>query len=399
MSWLENIENIPFRITTGDGQVFNPLWISSEKKQEFNFSKYEFINLEKSLIDRRLPKSINYPLEFFFEGDDNLEQSMSFQESAKDRRAWTINHPFYGVIFGQPVSISVSDKKYNTSKFTVDFWETISEEPLRTLSVAENEISEKVLQLQILANENYANNVNITSEDISSLRQTLSATRTSIALLNRELENQIRNASSVIDSNIDNPLEFIRGFQDLVFTPIQIESEFNQKLNSVRSIFNSLLKDDFSRNDKVFFESQASSLIASFSSEIITNTSFTTRREVENASNELISFLDDFVEVIDNEQVAVFDREEAWAPNAELLRSVFDIVFFVTENLFSVAFESKQERIVEVEKDTNLIVLAHKFMGGLDVDDEKINTFRNINNIKNDELLLIKKGRRIIYYV
>ena len=47
--------------------------------------------------------------------------------------------------------------------------------------------------------------------------------------------------------------------------------------------------------------------------------------------------------------------------------------------------------------DTNLIVLTHKYFG-LDADDKNILAFKETNNIKNNELFKIPKGRVIKYY-
>ena len=67
-------------------------------------------------------------------------------------------------------------------------------------------------------------------------------------------------------------------------------------------------------------------------------------------------------------------------------------------SLYDLAFDAKQEREVVLDKDSNLIILTHKYMG-LDENDENINTFRKINNIKNKSLFIIRKGRKIKYYI
>ena len=59
-------------------------------------------------------------------------------------------------------------------------------------------------------------------------------------------------------------------------------------------------------------------------------------------------------------------------------------------------FGAKKEYIVVVPKDTNVILLTHRYLG-LDADDKNIDTFVKTNNIHFNELFSIKKGRMIKY--
>jgi len=62
MSWKSKLDNIKFSIKTGDGKEYFPLWKSTEKTKEYNTSSYDFIDVEKSLVERKKPKSSKYPL-------------------------------------------------------------------------------------------------------------------------------------------------------------------------------------------------------------------------------------------------------------------------------------------------------------------------------------------------
>ena len=102
MSWQERL-NTEFTITTGDGKTFYPDWKVAEKNIEFNSTKYDFINVAGSLVVRKEPQGANYPLVFYFQGENCIDIANEFEESARDKRIWTIEHPFYGVIEGQPI--------------------------------------------------------------------------------------------------------------------------------------------------------------------------------------------------------------------------------------------------------------------------------------------------------
>jgi hypothetical protein len=67
-------------------------------------------------------------------------------------------------------------------------------------------------------------------------------------------------------------------------------------------------------------------------------------------------------------------------------------------NLYSIAFAAKQEREYVLDKDSNPILLTHKFYG-LDKNDVNLEKFISTNDIGLTEILNIRKGRKIVYYV
>jgi len=103
------------------------------------------------------------------------------------------------------------------------------------------------------------------------------------------------------------------------------------------------------------------------------------------------------LKALDDQQVSRYEIEKTWNPDVNLQIQLNDLVVDTIGSLQSLAFEAKQERIIYTDKNTNLILLTHQYVG-LDADDENIQRFREINNIKNEELFTIKKGRKIKYY-
>ena len=125
MSWEYNLK-VPFRITTGDGQIFDVKWRGAEKEREFNTSQFEFINVYGSLVDRKKPQGAKINLIFSFDGFDHILQSDMFETACEDPRQWEVQHPIYGVLKGQPLSIKRDDTSLNITEITVAFMESIS---------------------------------------------------------------------------------------------------------------------------------------------------------------------------------------------------------------------------------------------------------------------------------
>lgn len=110
-----------------------------------------------------------------------------------------------------------------------------------------------------------------------------------------------------------------------------------------------------------------------------------------------MSIYDNYLKAVDNSITSIYEINDKYQPYAILQNELYNLVMYTVSNLYSLAFEAQQERVVVVEKDSNIVLLCHRYFGI--VNDENLETFRTINNIKLNENFKIKKGRLIKYYV
>ena len=173
MTWEERITNIKFSIVTGDGQTYYPFYKGGELEKEYNTSSFEFISVYGTLVDRKKPKSRKLPLVFWFQGADNIEQADRFEISADDPRPWTIVHPFYGTIKGQPISIKRDDSSLNLTEITVPFWESIDADyPVSNFSVKDN-TRDRHDAVYSASATSAVTNVDFAAEDVSKQAQSI----------------------------------------------------------------------------------------------------------------------------------------------------------------------------------------------------------------------------------
>ncbi|WP_036384083.1 hypothetical protein [Muricauda sp. MAR_2010_75] len=405
MSWENRLNNIKFKITTGDGKTFTPLWVNGETSVEFSTKKYEFINVPGSMIERKKRKANQYPLVFYFQGEDNIDVSESFMESANDSRPWQVNHPFYGLITGQPTAIQRVDDSYNVTKISVDFWETITEDyPNETVS-PKDIISAKSDSVNILATSNYTAGARPTSADISPIKDNSKKTASKFSPYIPSdqyipYNNALSTAVKAVDNIVVDAETVMSSNQELLLIPSTFEIPVPTRLKALLQVYQELKSVITGKNGKFYFESQAATLITSIATATVNPLAddYITKGQVQESSSSLVETYNDYLLELDNAQVDQYDVDNSWSPNPELQQSLYELVMDTVGNLYNLAFGAKQERIVEVETDTNLIILAHRYMGGLDIDDKKLETFRTINNIRNNELFQIKKGRQIKYF-
>lgn len=405
MSWEEKLEFSPFLIRTGDGKRYKPKWKTGETSVEFNTSIFNFIDVPGSLVERKQPKANKYPLTFWFDGADNVDNTQAFMDSANDNRIWEIDHPFYGKVKGHPVSITRNDVNLNITEITVEFWESIDVDyPNANFSVKDNSL---VKRDNIVASSGraYATSNVLSSADIVKNKESITATSSVVSKLAdaetaSTFQNDYADAMKAMDNLLPSPLNAIFKAQTILLTPSGVNVPVLERLKAYIASFERLGKVVYTLADKYFFQTQGATTVASYANASVNpiEGDYETIRDVETASAGLLTMYNEYIKVLDEQSVSIYDTENTFQPDATVQKDLYDLVMYTVGNLFNLGFDSQQERIVYTDKDTNLILLAHKYFG-LDVDDENLERFRLINNIRLDELLKIKKGRKIIYYV
>lgn len=405
MSWKNRIDNTKFSIKTGDGKEFFPLWKSGEKSLEFNTSSFDFIDVEKSLIERKKPKSSKYPLTFWFQGDDNVDKAEAFERSAKDNRYWTVTHPFYGTIKGQPLSITRNNNELNITEITVDFWETIIFDfPKSNLSIQDNTLVKKEKVFSVSAEVFSAKDV-FEAKDINALKGKIGKIAKGLEGLQNDLtfpdfQNKISKALKASDALINNSLDAISFTQDLLNLPGEIVSSVKDRIGAYVSVFNSIVGVLDSVPNKLFFQTMGASVISTMCNESVKfdfETDYLTVTEVEETVSKLLEVIEVYNRLMDDSYVSNTGSSIPFSPSYDVQFAIQDIVNLTVASLYETAFDAQQERIVYLDKDSNLILLTHKYMGL--ASDENIIRFRELNGIKLRELFKVKKGRKIKYYV
>lgn len=407
MTWIDRSENNQFSIKTGDGKVFFPLWRSGGKSREYNNSIFEFIDVEGSKVDRKKARSAKYTLVFWFSGLDNIEQSEQFELSANDPRSWEVNHPFYGVLSGQPVSLERNDSNYNTTEITVEFWESINSKYPRKTVAPLDQAKQKTDDFRNQSSSAYASKVDPKPADQSTIREStiVMSTRTDSLLddINYSEYQLIKSqAFQSIDELITDPASCIQDINKLLLEPSEFQKSIQQRLDYLKELYQDALDvlNVSTPSNKSYFEAIAGAIISSICLAVLTpiEGDYISRSDVENVFSELIRLYEDYLLTLDSLQVNIEDVSNAFSPSYLGQFTLNSLVNETIFNLFEIAFESKQERIILLEKDTNVILLTHKYIG-LDLEDKNIDLFREMNGIKNKSLFIIRKGRQIKYLV
>lgn len=408
MSWKDNIEQV-FRITTGDGKVFTPLWRNPVKSVEYNIAEFEFVNIEGALVNRRKPKARRFDLEFYFDGENHIEDGIDFENSAKDSRPWNIFHPIYGELIVQPTGLNFDNRNVNLTAITGTVIETITDEiPKNTINQVEK-IHEDSEIVSDNLNNSYANNVSPDSTDVvemqSKTASSYNETKKKIKspLDSEEYFNKFNTANAAVLNATAFPLEAIREMNAMISAPSLFADSVKNRIEMLTTSFNLLrakIENITDRKKKILFEANAATtinaMLLSAASPLAGD--YDNKPAVIAVIDSILNPYNQFLQDLDFLQSNNYGNVDSYIPDFTGLYSLNSLVNFTTSSLLAIALDSKQERTIFLEEDSNAILLAHRFYGLLP-DDSTIDAFMAQNNIKLSELLLIKKGRKILYYI
>jgi hypothetical protein len=404
MSWSNKIDNIKFSIKTGDGKIYFPLWKAGEKSKNYNTTVFDFINVPKSLVERKKPQSNKHPLVFWFEGETCIEQAQEFEASADDSRIWTITHPYYGTLRGQPISMARNDSSFNICEISVEFWESIDVDyPNSNFSIKDNTLEQKNKVLEA-SSRSYASKDVFSSSDIQKNKDSNILTNGAFSdlqtdITNQEYQNAFADAQKSSDLLLNDPLEAIQKAQALIDLPSSYFSPVLTRIKAYVRCYERLKVQLNTISDKLFFESQGAAVLSSMSYATVTplDEDYPVVSDIQFATEQLLVIYNDYLATLDSASVGQYDIDNSWQPDAEVQNELYEIVTFTIANLYNLSFEAQTERIVYTDKETNIILLTHRYLGS--ANDDNILRFRQINGIYNNELFRIAKGRKIIYYV
>lgn len=422
MSWLNRIQNQQFEIITGDGSIFYPIWKTTSKSRELNATKFEFSNVEGSLVKRGKVSSQVIPFEFWFQGEDHLEQSELFNEATKDIRAWTLKHTYYDELLVQPATINFNNSNQNITIVTGEFWETLPDYLQEsTIDLKEN-VLESIDELEENISENYDNQLGtVEAGSLSTISNTLSNISNTLreAAITADdieaIETAISEAYSAFNNISEDANVFLIKMASLARTPARFYSNIKTRLFVIQSNYDDLklaVTGLISRQNKLLFENFASILLGAMAETAVLTTQdiadeqgienneiqdYLTRLEVLDVIDTIELNINDFFETLEDFQTVDGSTPDSFIPDIDTIRGINDTAKKAIARLNEIAIGAKQQRVYTLPEDLPVIVLVHRLYGT--INNQTVDSFIEDNNISYNELLILKKDREVVYYI
>jgi hypothetical protein len=406
MSWIETIQE-GIIIITGDGREWRPLWVLTGSSIDFNVSEFEFPEISGTLVKRKKPKGSRIPLEIVFQGDNYIEEYRSFKTSSEDERAWTLSHPFHGTITVQPLSLDFDTSQYNTCRVKGVVVETIIDDAPKTSidPYDQMRVGIDAYDDTLVAAVDYvpdtADTIVLTS--VNQKMYSRGVIKVASPVDAQDYFNLFKVANREILNASTGPLVAMRQLQAVLERPALFEIDVRTRIDLLTSQFEALqaiFTGTTKRSQKKIYENTGSVLISSQILAAINPLSgnYKTRAEILVVIEKVIDNYNSHIEFTDSLQDETGGNPDNYIPDHDTYQQLNQLLNFMISNLYSIVAGAKQERSFITDTDESVITLTHKLYG-IDDKDENLDNFIATNDISLGELFLIKKGRRIIYYV
>lgn len=411
MAWIEDI-NKDYKITTGDGVTYTVNWLNARRAMDFNYAIFNFKGVKGSLIDRREPMGRVYDVEIFFQGEDNLQRGKDFLESSENKKAWQISHPMYGPLYVHPISsLDFDDSSFNATRLTFRVMETIGAAMAKSLINPVDVIQSKKFATDAAFAQAFVTEIPApTAADVSQLMTNVSTAERLQAAYATTLEDAetVANTFNAVNIAIDNAatdafaaingvqamLNLPGNFIDTVFSRIRFLVRTGQALYAAAT---SITAPDL----KKIYENNMAALIGTMCFSTVTNVTaqdYPNRGSVVEIIDTINTAYNEYLANLDQLQSANNGDTDSYIPDFGSINELNSLMYFTLSNLFSIAANAKQQRSMILADDSNVIQVAYDLYG-LSEDDSTVTQVINDNNIGLNELLQLKKGRKIIYYV
>ena len=407
MSWLSNIHD-KLIITVGNGEKFYPQWLNAVKTKEWNVSDFEFIGVSGTLVKRRTPKGRKYNIELYFQGDDHLITAQSFDDLSNDPRPWRIEHPYYGFILAQPITLQFDNSNHNVTKITGTIAETIEDRNPQTTDDPTDRVNRLHFEFgEILAERFKVEMPKIKAAEVTKLTDNLENVKLkTLPQIKGTLDfqnyfNAFNQANAFITDITEEPLTAIRQIQAVLNAPALFEDNVERRLSMMEDQFNTIItsvSSIVSVGDKIVFENNISSIVGGICLVVVTQPDYENKKEVIKVVDRVSDKYDEMLLTLDGLQSENGGAPDSFIPDAESMQKLNELVNATISQLFNIALNAKQERVIYLEDDTNAVTLTHKYYG-LDAGDVNLDKMIRDNEIGLNEILQLRKNRRISYYI
>lgn len=407
MSWVDKIQTT-LKVTTGDGKSYTPLWRNAQKAVEFNVAEFNFPQVPGTLVDRREVKGRSFPIEFYFTGENHLDTAAEFETSSLDKRPWVVEHPYYGRINVQPISLNFDNSDLNLTRITGELLETITDQYPKGTEQPADKISADADAADAAAAATYANNVTPTQTDIADMQANLqsnyntAATKADSSIAESYL-NAFNSAQSAITQATTQPLAAITAMQAVLNKPAlfagSVQDRFNvlgENLNNLRATVAGIT----TRSGKYLYQNNGATLLTALARTAATPlaTDYANRVDVLSTITQLLNYHSNYLTDLQTLQTANGGAPDSFLPDINSILGLNQLINYTLGNLFAIALNAKQQRSIILEEDSNWILLAHRFYGLLP-DDSTITRLIAENGGGLYEMLHVRKGRVVLYYL
>lgn len=378
------------------------------KEIEYNGTAFSFVDIDGQLIDKKKLLNREFPLDFYFIGDDHLDDSQRFENSTKDKRPWTIDHPYYGTLLVQVLGkIKFDDTDGNVTRITCVATETItnqgvtvSSNPVDTIRLKKTTLDDSILREPV-------GNLTITETNAIKFSTTKNYNEGKKIIKNpidaENYFNLFHGASAALNTITAQPLVAMQALINVINAPANFETAVTDRVKMLLTQFGNLrasLIGALSLSSKQYYQAEGAAVLSAVCLAAVgpQQGNYSNATVAAQISTLIQNAFKTFQVDMNNFQGPNGGTFNAFIPSFNILFNLSNVINLTVANLYVIALAGRKQYFYTLPEDSNIFLLTHKFYK-LDPQDNNLSEFISNNNLNWKQIALgIPKGTTVTYY-
>ena len=420
MTWRNRLRPT-ITLTSPEGNIFEAKWRGNSRSKDKKLGLFEFPKVKGTKVQDLDIGSARYPLTFFFDGENNDQESDRFFKACDERGVWNVIHPVKGSLDLQLISVKESIEPVesgNVTQFDTEWIEPLKDSVVPSLFQQRSIIDSQIDEINSTASDQIESNVlQETAAETSSFEATVNAVVAAVEKflapvyeLQAEINSQVLSIKRGINSLLSAPVLDIVSIagqvQALVQLPALAIADVNSRVEAYEGFIAAAL--DFSpdtaeskdRNIVAVQELALTSGLASIS--FVSSTGeLTSRLQAIELINLNTGLFKDITDALDATQELFKDEiiDDQYFSQSESYSDALLMVSQTIAYLLRSAFDLSIEKRFILEKMRAPIEITISEYGDLGEDDLNFQLFIESNSLKGNEILILPEGREVLVYV
>lgn len=420
MSWEDRLAP-SIKFISPKGRQFSALWRGDNITKTKKLGSFSPPNRKGTIFQDLDVDSTQYPLTFFFNGQDHDVAARLFFETCSEKGKWKIEHPTKGILEVQLVTVILKDqpiKAGNQTEIESQWVEPLKDDQVKSSAELARQIQAQLDKLNQIAAAQLAN---VSSQDnpskLQALRNSASSAMSTItnglakiSAASAEIARVTNDIQRATTTNLNNPFIAINSLATQLGiasqAPALAVSNVSERASSYTNVLTAFSTNTTSDPTPEFKNTLAIKEISSISllgalPIIAISGDFSSRKEAVDFA-ELMAFLLELIaESLDNDQEVYAENilENQYFSQSESYSDLLFLIALAIEFLLNSLLNLNVEKIFTLDRERTPIDITIDEYGGLGENDINLDLFISTNNLKGEDILLLPAGREVVVYV
>jgi len=405
--WQERLKEAAYTSPGGTRIVFQ--YVDLKRVSTKRTAKFFFNGIDGKYVQDNGHDDGDYPIVALFTGDDNDRLGTAFEAACLEKGRGRLEHPSYGTFDVVPTgtierSNAMVDEA-NQTRVAVVFSSTLAQVYPDVSGIPTSQIAASIAGFDVASAAEFAGTVdtntpvlqallkNDVTKGINKAAQTVRAASNGIAGAQRAFDNAARQLTESIDTLVNAPGDLASQMVQLIKSPAEFAGDLGSKFGGYFAFSDSLVSDFGSVGNSNGTSFNNLMMLAATNATVLSanSTPFANRPSALDTASQILNLNAQNNAALDN----LFEAQNYADPGATYQINQ-QAVSQITGKLVTDSFNLLPERVIYLQRDRSPIDLCSDLYGS--VENAVLDNFIDTNRIGGEELYLIPRGRRIVYY-